>query len=60
MKIVIIAKEVLHFMKHKHGEGALVSLKVGVMKDYNRVKLVFLMKVMKKFGFSARWCIFII
>ena len=59
MKIIIITKEVLHFMKHKHREGTLVSLKVGMIKDYDRVKLALLMKVTKKFGFSTKWCIFI-
>ena len=53
---IILAKEVVHYMRHKRGEGSVVGFKVDMMKTYNRVDWRFLLKVLECFGFSKKWC----
>ena len=52
---VMLAKEVLHFMRHKQGQGSVAGFKVDMMKAYDHIEWGFLLKILEDFGFSNRW-----
>ena len=51
---VMLAKEVLYFMRHKQGQGSVAGFKVDMMKAYDRIERGFLLKVLEHFSFSNR------
>ena len=52
---IILAKEVVHYMRHKRVEGLVVGFKVDMMKAYDQVDWRCLLKVLECFGFFKKW-----
>lgn len=53
---VLVASEVNHFLKRKRqGKVGVAALKVDIRKAYDRMEWDFLMAMMCKLGFSARF-----
>lgn len=56
---VVIAHKVIHFLKNKRkGKDGYMAIKLDLSKAYDRVKLIFLGRIMLKMGFCpifVRW-----
>lgn len=53
---VLVAFEILHYMKRKHsGQDGVVALKLDISKAYDRVSWDYLRYRMKAMGFSDKW-----
>ena len=57
---ILVAYETLHHMKTKNsGKIGSMTLKLDMSKAYDRVKWVFLLKLMEKMGFDSKWIMMI-
>ena len=53
---ILVAFETLHHLKNKRKEKlGFMALKLNMSKAYDRLKWVFLEKLMEKLGFADRW-----
>ena len=53
---ILVAYETLHHMKTKSSSKiGSMTLKLDMSKAYDRVKWVFLLKLMEKMGFYSKW-----
>ena len=53
---VLVAFEILHYMKRKHsGQDGVVALKLDISKAYDRVSWDYLRYRMRAMGFSDKW-----
>lgn len=53
---VLVAFEILHYMKRKHnGQNGVVALKLDISKAYDRVRWDYLHCRMRTMGFSEKW-----
>lgn len=52
---VLVALEIMHFLKKKEGKESYIAVKLNMSKAYDRVEWVFLKKVMEKMGFNEKY-----
>ena len=52
---VLVAFEIMHYLKKKEGKECYMAIKIDMSKAYDRVEWVFLKKVMDKIGFNEKW-----
>lgn len=52
---ILVAYEILHSFKRKHGHQGSFTLKLDISKAYNRVEWCFLQKVLTKMDFCNEW-----
>ncbi|XP_026459958.1 uncharacterized protein LOC113360696 [Papaver somniferum] len=52
---IIVAHEMIHTMKHKEGHSGTMVLKLDLSKAFDRIEWNFLLGVLKKFGFDAKF-----
>ncbi|CAN1334272.1 LINE-1 retrotransposable element ORF2 protein [Linum perenne] len=52
---ILIAHELIHFLKTHTGDQHLMALKIDMEKAYDRVEWPFLFAVMRGLGFAAPW-----
>ncbi|KAL2469602.1 Myosin-10 [Abeliophyllum distichum] len=54
---IIAASKLMHFLKLRtNGKFGCLALKLDISKAYDRIEWDFIMMVMKRLGFSERWC----
>ncbi|XP_026396896.1 uncharacterized protein LOC113291593 [Papaver somniferum] len=53
---IIIAHEMIHFMKHKEGYNGTMAIKLDLSKAFDRLEWKFLNNVLLKFGFNTDFC----
>ena len=53
---VLVAFELMHYLEHKKsGDNGYMAVKLDTSKAYDRVKWVFIEKVMRWLGFNEKW-----
>ncbi|XP_060210726.1 uncharacterized protein LOC132637688 [Lycium barbarum] len=55
---ILLAQEIVHDIK-KYNKGGNMVIKLDMAKAYDRMSWDFLITVMKKFGFSDKWLMFV-
>lgn len=50
------AHELIHKMRNKRGKNGLMGIKIDMSKAFDRVEWSFLIQILKKIGFSKKWC----
>ena len=53
---ILVVVETLHYLKNKHkGKIGFIALKLDMSKAYDRVKWIFLEKLVERMGFNGKW-----
>lgn len=53
---ITIAHEIIHKMRKTRSKKGLMGIKIDMSKAFDRVEWDFLMEIMRKLGFSDKWC----